>query len=362
MFLPDPSGHRDVALGLCRSTGRCLLVLNARSAQGMAERFWDLPGGTVEAGESVRDALAREWQEEVGWSPVVGDLLFVSDGAKRTGAGVPPLYTWRTFVMSVEAPAFGAMPTAGPEIEKVEFVHDADALLRLSAPYHRPLREFLAGRGPRIATVDWIEPEPSPDQTSIPSEIRHLLVLAAAAAVGDLALVASETFAAIAEGIPVAILEETLLQIVPFAGFPRARAAFAVARPLLGPDGGSGHEEDANSRAATGSLEFANVYGDSAERVTAGLARLHPLLPGWTKEFAYGRVLARDLLGLPIRETMAVSILTALGRCDDALLGHMRAVVRLGFMPDTVSSAISVVPASAGAGRRAAARALMLRL
>ena len=65
MFLPDPSGHRDVALGLCRTAGRVLLVWNARSAQGLAERFWDLPGGTVEPGEGLAEALAREWEEAV---------------------------------------------------------------------------------------------------------------------------------------------------------------------------------------------------------------------------------------------------------------------------------------------------------
>ena len=362
MFLPDPSGHRDVALGLCRSTGRCLLVLNARSAQGLAERFWDLPGGTIESGESVRDALAREWQEEVGWSPVVGDLLFVSDGAKRTGPGVPPLYTWRTFVLSVEAPAFGALPTPGPEIEKVEFVHDADALLRLSAPYHKPLREFLAGRGPRIATVDWIEAEPEADRTPVPSAMRHLMVLAAAAAVGDTALVASGTLAAIADGITVPLVEETLLQIVPYAGFPRALAAFSAARPLLGSATGPASEAEASTRPTTGATGFATVYGDSAERVTKGLAGLHPLLPSWTKDFAYGRVLTRAALDPATRELLAVSILTALGRCDDALLGHMRAAVRLGASQDAVSGAIAVVPASAGVGKRAAARAISARI
>src|SRR5262245_29606954 len=101
MFLPDPSGHRDVALGLCRDAGRVLLVLNARSAQGLATRFWDLPGGSVRAGETVRAAVAREWEEECGWRPSVGDLLFLSDGSKRTHTDAPPLYTWRTFVFDV---------------------------------------------------------------------------------------------------------------------------------------------------------------------------------------------------------------------------------------------------------------------
>jgi len=96
--------------------------------------------------------------------------------------------------------------------------------------------------------------------------------------------------------------------------------------------------------------------------VRRGLEGLHPLLPAWTTEFAYGRVLAREAIDLPTRELLAVSILTALGRCDDALLGHMRAAVRLGASPAAVAGAIAVVPPTAGAGRRAAARALLERL
>ena len=59
---------------------------------------------------------------------------------------------------------------------------------------------------------------------------------------------------------------------------------------------------------------------------------------------------------------LAVSILTALGNCDDPLLGHMRAAVRLGQSPERVAGAVAVVPLSAGDGKRAAARALLARM
>jgi 4-carboxymuconolactone decarboxylase len=361
VFLPDPSGHRDVALGLCRSGGRVLLVLNARSAQGTAVRFWDLPGGTVEPGESLKAALAREWEEEVGWRPAIGDLQLVVDGRKRPAPDAPPLYTWRAFVFDVPAPPFGFMPSPGPEIDRVELLREGDALLRLTAPYQDPVRRLLKGEVGRHADVDWIETPAPVAAPPFTPQVRHLLVLAAAAAAGDAGLVASQTAAALADGVPAAHVEEALLQVVPYAGFPRALAAFAAARPALGATGPA-VEAPPSSWSADGPAAFGSVYGETSERVRAGLASLHPLLPAWTLEFAYGRVLARPALDLAVRELLAVSILTAMGRADDALLGHMRAAVRLGASRDAVAGAVAVVPASAGAGRRAAARERLERL
>lgn len=359
MFLPDPSGHRDVALAVVRDAGRLLLVRNARSAQGLAVAFEDLPGGTVEPGERVGDALVREVREETGLSVAVGALRLVVDGAKRAAPGAEPLYTWRAFVFEADAPA-GAAPVAGPEIEAAAFVALGEALARMQAPYQRPVVDWLRGDERRgYLAFDWIEAPPEVPLALTP-RLRHLLIAAAAAAAGDLALVAKAAETARAEGVAVADLEETLLQIVPYAGFPRALAAFAAARPVLGPTSAV-VEGAAGTRGPTGEAAFRTVYGPTADRVAAGLASLHPLLPAWTRDFAYGRVLSRPALGPVEREVLAAAILTALGRVDDALLGHLRAALRLGATRDTLAGAIAVVPPSVGAGKRAAARTLLAR-
>lgn len=359
MFLPDPSGHRDVALALAREAGRILLVRNARSAQGLAVAYWDLPGGTVEPGEAVEDALRREVAEETGLDVTPRELVLVVDGAKRRAPDAPPLYTWRAFVFEVDVP-FGAVPVAGPEIERVEWARDPDALARLTGPYQRPVVRWLTDPARRaFDRCDWVEPAPaSPPPLDGPT--RHLCIVAAAGAVGDAPLVARSVAAARADGVPAAVLEEALLQLVPYAGFPRALAAFAAARPVLGPSDPAA-ERPAAAHPAAGDGAFRGVYDAAADRVRAGLASLHPLLPAWTTEFAYGRVLAREALALPTRELLAVAILTALGRADDALLGHMRAAARLAGR-DAVAGAVAVVPSSSGTGRRAAARALLARL
>jgi 4-carboxymuconolactone decarboxylase len=365
MFLAEPGGHRDVALGLCRSAGRVLLCLNARSVRGTATPFWDLPGGTARPGEPLKEMLAREWEEEVGFRATPGDLLLVFDGAKRSSSDAPPRYTWRAFVFHVPEPPFGAFPVPGEGIDKVEFVPLADAPLRLSAPYHGPLRSYLRDGGARYQQVSWIEPptDESVAGAGLPPPLARLLVLAAAAAAGDAPLVAREAAAAVREGIPAPRVEEALLQVVPYAGFPRTLAAFSAARPALGPSAAtSSSEASPGAFASAGAAAFASVYGESAERVRTGLASLHPLLPPWTLEFAYGRVLSRAALTLLERELLAVSILTALGDCDDALLGHMRAAVRLGATRDAVAAAVACVPPSVGERKLEAAKARLARL
>ena len=51
------------------------------------EGKWSLPGGAVEVGESLQDALRREVQEEVGIDVRVGPLIELLDRITRDSAG-----------------------------------------------------------------------------------------------------------------------------------------------------------------------------------------------------------------------------------------------------------------------------------
>ena len=64
--------------------GRVLLI---RRGQPPDAGEWSIPGGAVELGESVEDALRREIREETGLEIAVGPLLEIYERVERDDAG-----------------------------------------------------------------------------------------------------------------------------------------------------------------------------------------------------------------------------------------------------------------------------------
>jgi 4-carboxymuconolactone decarboxylase len=204
-----------------------------------------------------------------------------------------------------------------------------------------------------------VPPSAPPALTSAQREA--LGALLGAAAIGAAADTSEAAVRARAAGLGEAALREALLLLVPYAGYPRALTAFGRVLPAAA---GAAAEVEASpaERAGQGARTFEAVYGPTAARVLEGLGTLDPLLPRWTLEFAYGRVIARPGLSLLDRELCAVAMLAALGGLPEALLGHMRGAQRLGAAPADLRRLIEALPAATAPAARTAALATLARL
>lgn len=147
------SGHDFVgSFAVLRRSGRFLLVANDRQIAGKTQRTWDLPGGRVEAGELVQEALRRELLEETRLVLVgTPKFAFVQEGERVVHGSRQ--FAWRSFFFEIEA---DGEPVASNEVLDAQWLTPAEIQARCRAPYHDSFCEWLQ-RGGQYFVSDWID-------------------------------------------------------------------------------------------------------------------------------------------------------------------------------------------------------------
>ncbi len=127
------------AFAVVERHGSILMVQNERVIDGRKQLTWDLPGGQVEHGEMLQEALRREVHEETGLRiAAAARFLFVQEG-ERANRGLRR-YVWRSFFFSCEA--IGEPVAAGEVLDVRWFSRDAMRSV-LTAPYHDSFLRWL---------------------------------------------------------------------------------------------------------------------------------------------------------------------------------------------------------------------------
>lgn len=115
-----------MAIAILREEDQIVMV--QQHASDTDQLYWVLPGGAVEAGELVSDALIREVKEEAGVQvKAIGSLVALSQIDR-------PARAEQSFAFVFEIPHWeGTLECQDPdgEVSRVELVTQADAISRL---------------------------------------------------------------------------------------------------------------------------------------------------------------------------------------------------------------------------------------
>lgn len=146
MSLDFPTGFRPAARALLLDDADRVLLVRFEFSE---HTVWATPGGGIEPGETVEQALRRELIEEVGLHDVeIGPHLWT-----RTVRAATPIGRWvgqSEVVHLVRTPAFEPTPALSWEQLRAEFVHE----LRW---WGLDQLDELAGRGVRLAPRRLVE-------------------------------------------------------------------------------------------------------------------------------------------------------------------------------------------------------------
>ncbi|MGD0447023.1 MAG: NUDIX hydrolase [Candidatus Dormibacteria bacterium] len=135
-----------VRVAVCLTAADRLLLVAHRKG---AHRYWLLPGGGVEMGETLVEATRREVREETGLEAEIGRLLIVCDAIEPGGRHLVNLVFAATVAVGrppgglgvVTSSGAGVNPALDPAIDQVRWV-SRDELLGLEL--HPPIAGAVA--------------------------------------------------------------------------------------------------------------------------------------------------------------------------------------------------------------------------
>ena len=134
--MTDPAGGPEVAVGaVVIDHDRLLLV---RRGRGMAQGFWSVPGGRVQHGETLAEAVTRELREETGLEGLCGPFIGWAELLDEETDSHVVVLDFEVTVMGEET------PVAGDDAAEVRWVDLHEVGEQRLAP---GLAEFLHDHG-----------------------------------------------------------------------------------------------------------------------------------------------------------------------------------------------------------------------
>ena len=195
-------------------------------------------------------------------------------------------------------------------------------------------------------------------------ETAAIVRLAARVAAGSEESVRASCAECVSAQVPVAWVEEMLLQSYLFCGFPRTLNAMREWRRVSGTDAPAAEElpaPDLERWREQGEATCGIVYGKFYEKLRHNITALHPALDEWMIVEGYGKIISRPGLELRLRELCVVAACVAAGQ-DRQLHSHLHGALNAGASAGEVRGALQSLEGVVGADDLHRARLLLDRV
>lgn len=250
--------------------------------------------------------------------------------------------------------AAAAFPVAAATLPDADRYERGLAVLReISGERGREVIESLGDVAPDLARyiVEFAFGDVYPRDGLSPQE-RQLATIGALGALGDTApQLTFHIHSALHVGVSPVEIVEALIQLVPFAGFPRALNAVTVARRVFLERGVAFQppvSTDQRDRHERGEENLVEVDGQHGLDVIASLGDIAPDLGRYVVDFTFGDVYQRPWLGLRRRQLVTIGALAALGDAAPQLRVHLGAALNVGLTQAQVVEVLIHISSYAG--------------
>ena len=180
---------------------------------------------------------------------------------------------------------------------------------------------------------------------------QNIVLISGFTARGDLKGLKCALNSALNSGMKINEINEILIQMYAYAGFPRSLRAINTFIEVVDERKKDGKNDEAGEAAKilpanTDKNEYGNkvrekLFGMSNNK--AGYAIFAPSIDDFLKEHLFADIFSRGILSYQDRELATVSALAALNNVEPMLMSHMKGAMNTGLKEDEIENALCLI-------------------
>ena len=185
-----------------------------------------------------------------------------------------------------------------------------------------------------------------------------IITISALTAKGDLERLKPELVAGLEAGLTVNELNEGLVHLYAYCGFPRSIRGLQTFMTVLderkanGINDNPGREaspiNEEGSKYERGKKILGELTGAPQPDTLSGYSAFAPTIDTFLKEHLFADIFERDVLTYAQRELVTISVISAIGDAEPMLKGHLTISLNVGLTPGQLQEFVKVIKSAIG--------------